>query len=60
MMARAPVNGDDTAASSGRGRAEVDLEAGEELGDVDQETWRAIERQSQLHQHDNTRRLSRE
>jgi hypothetical protein len=30
------------------------------LDDVDQETWRAIERQSQLHQHDNTRRLSRE
>ncbi|KAF7548403.1 hypothetical protein G7Z17_g7087 [Cylindrodendrum hubeiense] len=38
----------------------LDDDDGEELGDVDDETWRTIERDSQTVQPDNTRRLSRD
>lgn len=36
------------------------LEDGEELSDVDDETWRVMERDTQPARPDNTRRLSRE
>ncbi|KAH7152086.1 hypothetical protein B0J13DRAFT_255047 [Dactylonectria estremocensis] len=38
----------------------LDDDDGEELGDVDDETWRAIERDTQTRQPDNSRRLSRD
>ncbi|KAH7008478.1 hypothetical protein EDB80DRAFT_438009 [Ilyonectria destructans] len=37
-----------------------DEDDGEELGDVDDETWRAMENDAQARQPDNTRRLSRD
>ncbi|KAI9149431.1 hypothetical protein HJFPF1_11484 [Paramyrothecium foliicola] len=56
MMASSPLNRDRSNSSS----AQIDLEDGEELDDVDEETWRAVERQAQLGRPDNSRRLSRD